>query len=193
MTFLIAEGVIPSNEGRGYVLRRLIRRAVVQARRIGLEGVYRLPAIVVGQVGPWYPEVVEHADADRGGRQGRGGALPGDARARACAVFDELAGRDAISGEQRLHARRHLRLPARAHGRAGRGARPARRRRRLPRADGRAPHDLSRGRRVRHAARGRLRACRRPDHVRRLPQDRRPDRAPRARGSRRRHVPREAA
>ena len=61
MTFLIAEGVVPANDGRGYVLRRLIRRAIVQARRIGLEGVYRLPAIVIDQVGPWYPEVVEHA------------------------------------------------------------------------------------------------------------------------------------
>jgi alanyl-tRNA synthetase len=61
MTFLAAEGVTPSNEGRGYVLRRLIRRAVTQGRRIGLTGVHRLPAIVVDQVGTWYPEVVEHA------------------------------------------------------------------------------------------------------------------------------------
>src|SRR3954469_19234026 len=60
MTFLVAEGITPSNEGRGYVLRRLIRRAVVQARRIGLDSVYRLPAIVIEQVGPWYPEVVEN-------------------------------------------------------------------------------------------------------------------------------------
>ena len=62
MTFLAAEGITPSNEGRGYVMRRLIRRAVVQARRIGLEDVYRISRIVVEQVGPWYPEVVEHAD-----------------------------------------------------------------------------------------------------------------------------------
>ena len=62
MTFLIAEGVTPSNEGRGYVLRRLIRRSVVQARRIGLPAVYPLPGIVVEQVGAWYPEVVENAD-----------------------------------------------------------------------------------------------------------------------------------
>jgi alanyl-tRNA synthetase len=61
VTFLVAEGVTPSNEGRGYVLRRLIRRSVVQARRIGLPAVYPLPRIVVDQVGPWYPEVVENA------------------------------------------------------------------------------------------------------------------------------------
>jgi alanyl-tRNA synthetase len=61
VTFLVAEGVTPSNEGRGYVLRRLIRRSVVQARRIGLPALYPLPRIVVEQVGPWYPEVVENA------------------------------------------------------------------------------------------------------------------------------------
>ena len=62
MTFLIAEGIAPSNEGRGYVLRRLIRRSVVQARRIGLPAVHLLPRVVVEQVGPWYPEVVENAE-----------------------------------------------------------------------------------------------------------------------------------
>ena len=61
VTFLVAEGVTPSNEGRGYILRRLIRRAVVQARRIGLPAVFPLSRIVVEQVGPWYPEVVENA------------------------------------------------------------------------------------------------------------------------------------
>ncbi|MBM3676988.1 MAG: alanine--tRNA ligase, partial [Actinobacteria bacterium] len=62
ITFLVAEGITPANEGRGYVLRRLIRRSVVQARRIGLPAVYPLPRIVVEQVGPWYPEVVAAAD-----------------------------------------------------------------------------------------------------------------------------------
>ena len=61
ITFLVAEGVTPGNEGQGYVLRRLIRRSVVQARRIGLPAVHPLPGIVVDQVGRWYPEVVENA------------------------------------------------------------------------------------------------------------------------------------
>ena len=99
MTFVIAEGVRPSNEGRGYVLRRLIRRALVQARRIGLEGVYRIPGIVVEQVGAWYPEVLEHADEiarvvrdeEERFRQ---------TIERGLREFEALAGSEAISGEQ---------------------------------------------------------------------------------------------
>ena len=51
MTFLVGDGVTPSNEGRGYVLRRIIRRAVQQAQRIGLHDVHRLSAVVVEQMG----------------------------------------------------------------------------------------------------------------------------------------------
>ena len=62
MTFLVADGVIPSNEGRGYVLRRVIRRAVQQARAIGLEQLWPLTDVVVEQMGDWYPELRENRE-----------------------------------------------------------------------------------------------------------------------------------
>jgi alanyl-tRNA synthetase len=99
MTFLVAEGVTPSNEGRGYVLRRLIRRAVVQARRIGLEDVWRVPAIVVEQVGPWYPEVVEHAETIERVVRAEEERFR-ETLERGMKVFEELAGQDAITGEE---------------------------------------------------------------------------------------------
>ena len=98
MTFLVAEGVTPSNEGRGYVLRRLIRRAVVQARRIGLDRVYRLPAIVVEQVGPWYPEVVENAaEIERVVRAEEERFR--ETLERGLKEFEALAGQEAITAE----------------------------------------------------------------------------------------------
>jgi alanyl-tRNA synthetase len=60
MTFMVADGVTPSNEGRGYVLRRVIRRAVQQARSIGLDELWRLADVVGDQMGRWYPELDEH-------------------------------------------------------------------------------------------------------------------------------------
>jgi alanyl-tRNA synthetase len=62
MTFLVADGVTPTNEGRGYVLRRIIRRAVQQARKIGLDDLWRLSDVVVDQMSAWYPEL----EANRG-------------------------------------------------------------------------------------------------------------------------------
>ncbi|CAA9479209.1 MAG: Alanyl-tRNA synthetase [uncultured Solirubrobacteraceae bacterium] len=64
MSMLVADGVVPSNEDRGYVLRRLMRRAVVQGRRIGIEPGF-LPAFaaeVRDSLGKAYPELLEHAD-----------------------------------------------------------------------------------------------------------------------------------
>ena len=61
MTFLVADGVTPSNDGRGYVLRRVIRRAVHQAHRIGLDRVHRLTGVVVEQMGDAYPELKQSA------------------------------------------------------------------------------------------------------------------------------------
>jgi alanyl-tRNA synthetase len=98
MTFLAAEGVTPSNEGRGYVLRRLIRRAVVQARRIGLADLYRLPVTVTEQVGAWYPELVEHADEVERVIRAEEERFR-ETLERGLREFEALAGQEAISGE----------------------------------------------------------------------------------------------
>ncbi|MGH2754182.1 MAG: alanine--tRNA ligase [Actinomycetota bacterium] len=61
LTFLIADGVLPSNEERGYVLRRVMRRAVRHARLLGREGSV-LPELVdrtVALMGDEYPEIKE--------------------------------------------------------------------------------------------------------------------------------------
>ncbi|MEN3311673.1 MAG: alanyl-tRNA synthetase [Actinomycetota bacterium] len=62
MTFLAADGIAPSNEGRGYVMRRIIRRAVQQGARVGLEPPYLAPLadVVIEQMKGGYPELEEH-------------------------------------------------------------------------------------------------------------------------------------
>ncbi|MFC1910131.1 alanine--tRNA ligase [Chloroflexota bacterium] len=58
--FLIADGVIPGNEGRGYVLRRLLRRAALFGKRMGLEKLFltEMAKFTIGQMGQIYPELV---------------------------------------------------------------------------------------------------------------------------------------
>ena len=62
MTMLVSDGVLPTNEGRGYVLRRLIRRAVLAARRLGTDTPVTpaLAASAVEVMGRAYPVLVEN-------------------------------------------------------------------------------------------------------------------------------------
>ncbi|HWX45233.1 MAG TPA: alanine--tRNA ligase [Solirubrobacteraceae bacterium] len=65
MSFMVADGVVPSNEERGYVLRRVMRRAIQRARSLGMEGGFlvRYAAVVRELMGGAYPELVEQRDA----------------------------------------------------------------------------------------------------------------------------------
>src|SRR5919108_5533871 len=68
MTFLIADGVVPSNEDRGYILRRIMRRAIEQGRSIGLEPPFlgRFADVVVKTMGPVYPELARERETVQG-------------------------------------------------------------------------------------------------------------------------------
>ncbi len=67
ITFMIADGIIPSNEGRGYVLRRLLRRAIMKAHLIGVEGHFLNDYVdeIVRLMGDVYPEIVENRELER--------------------------------------------------------------------------------------------------------------------------------
>lgn len=87
-TFLLADGVVPSNEDRGYILRRILRRAIQQGRVLGIaEGfVPDLCAVVVGQMGEAYPQLREE-----------GGTIQ-----RWAAAEEEGFGRTLVQGERLL-------------------------------------------------------------------------------------------
>jgi alanyl-tRNA synthetase len=99
MTFLVGDGVTPSNEGRGYVLRRVIRRAVQQAQRIGLHDVHRLSGVVIEQMADAWPELEGQADEiARVVRLEEERFL--ETLERGLKLFEELGSESAISGER---------------------------------------------------------------------------------------------
>src|SRR5207249_6197597 len=63
-TFLIGEGVLPGNEWRSYVLRRVMRRAMVHGRRLGLDRPFlrEVSKVVMDIMGDIYPEIIQRRD-----------------------------------------------------------------------------------------------------------------------------------
>ena len=63
-TFMVSDGIMPSNEGRGYVLRRLIRRAARHGRMLGIDGTFlaKLSETVINESKDGYPELEEKKD-----------------------------------------------------------------------------------------------------------------------------------
>ena len=132
---LIGDGVSPGNDGRGYVLRRLLRRIVRAAKLLGIDTpiMGELMATVRDAMGPSYPELV--TDFDRISRiaAGRGDRVQPHAGVGLTAVRrggqrHKASGRDGAERHRRVHAARHLRIPDRAHARDGGRGRPDSRR-----------------------------------------------------------------
>ena len=99
MTFLVGDGITPSNEGRGYVLRRIIRRAVHQARTIGLDELWRISDTVVDQMGQWFPELPENRERISEVLRAEEERFT-ETLARGMKLFEEVASRGAISGKE---------------------------------------------------------------------------------------------
>jgi alanyl-tRNA synthetase len=106
MTFLAGDGVTPSNEGRGYVMRRVIRRAVQQAGRIGLEPPFLagLAGVVIEQTAEAYPELAAAQEEIEGVLSAEEDRFS-ETLARGLTLFEEAAADGEISGDEafRLH------------------------------------------------------------------------------------------
>jgi alanyl-tRNA synthetase len=105
-TFLIADGVVPSNEDRGYILRRVMRRAIQQGHRIGIEPGFlpRFVEVVIETMGAAYPELVARRQTIqkwvRAEEEGFGRTLEQGTR-----LLDDVLARGEVTGEDafRLH------------------------------------------------------------------------------------------
>ena len=147
MSFLVADGVVPSNEDRGYVLRRVMRRALLQGRRIGIEDAFltRFSAVVRELMGAAYPEL--HAEAETVDMWlAREEQQFGQTLEQGTRILDEHIarardeGREGIGAEQAFQLHDTYGFPFELTVELAGGAGPRRRRGGLRGPDGRAAH-----------------------------------------------------
>ncbi|MBN2184059.1 MAG: alanine--tRNA ligase [Candidatus Krumholzibacteriota bacterium] len=107
LTFTIAEGIYPSNEGRGYLLRRILRRALTRLHLFGVESafMYGIVGVIVEVMKDGYPELKEReADIERMIRSEENNFFRTleDGRGRFSSIIDEVKeeGSDKIDGER---------------------------------------------------------------------------------------------
>ena len=107
MTFLLAEGVTPSNEGAGYVLRRIMRRAVRHGRLLGIDGPFlrETCSVVIDIMGGAYPSLAERRDAILDGVEAEEEKFARTLEAGSARLAELIAAGDTISGADafRLH------------------------------------------------------------------------------------------
>lgn len=103
VTFMIADGILPSNEGRGYVLRRLLRRAVYHSRLLGVDAAFMTNYAheVEALLGDTYPELKEQAaliDGILNAEEERFGATLDTGEAMLTRELERLSAGDTLSG-----------------------------------------------------------------------------------------------
>ena len=116
VSFLIAEGVLPSNEGRGYVLRRIMRRAMRHAHLLGAKDpvMHRLVPELVKQMGGHYPELRERQATIEETLKGEEERFQQTLDRGLKLLAEETTGLEegqSLPGD-RLQALRHLRIPS---------------------------------------------------------------------------------
>ncbi|MGY8822723.1 MAG: alanine--tRNA ligase [Candidatus Latescibacterota bacterium] len=101
LSFTVADGALPSNEGRGYVLRRILRRAARYARQLDQHGpfIHQLVDVVADTMGSTFPEVAEKKDhialVIRSEEEGFGKTLD-----RGLEIFERFSSKGQVSGSE---------------------------------------------------------------------------------------------